>query len=112
MRCLICGADHASCKGSPNTEPMSIVDLPRRAKMGNGDFVADKDYFADKDGNLVEANDPAKLTKIVGEGGTLSAEEAAKYGLSNEAPESEEAEEETVTRAPSKSASKASKKGK
>lgn len=78
--------------------------------MGN-DFVADKDYFADKDGNPVEANDPNKMTKIIGEGGTLTAEEAAKYGLSNEAPEAEgeeEGEEETVTR----TSRKASKKGK
>lgn len=79
--------------------------------MGNGDFVADKDYFADKDGNLVEANDPNKMTKVVGVGGTLTAEEAAKYGLSNEAPEaeSEDAGEEAIAKVPSK---KASKKGK
>lgn len=79
--------------------------------MENGNFVADKDYFADKDGNLVEADDPNKVTKVVSAGLTLSAEEAAKYGLSNEASEAEDAGEADEEAAPRRSSKKASKKG-
>ena len=90
----------------------------------SNDFVADKDYFADKDGNLVEANDPKRATKIVSQGGSLSAEEAAKYGLSNEASGGEESSIEVASVAPEETEeeaaepkakarkSKASKKGK
>jgi hypothetical protein len=54
------------------------------------DFVADKDYFADKDGNLVEKSQAT--TKVVSKGGTLTAEDAAKYGLGQEPEAAAEAE--------------------
>ena len=81
IRCLICGAEHAACPGKVPLVGIPI-DLPRRMKMANkNEYTADRDLFLDKDGNLVEANDPKKLTKLVGVGGTLSGEDALKYGL-------------------------------
>lgn len=49
--------------------------------MNKNDFVSTERLYLDKDNNVVKANDPNKLTLLVAEGGSLSAEEAAKYGL-------------------------------
>jgi hypothetical protein len=62
--------------------------------MNKNDFVSDRRLYLDKDNNVVEANDPNKLTLLVAEGGSLSAEEAAKYGLGVEEAATEESTEE------------------
>jgi hypothetical protein len=110
MRCLICGADHASCKGT--VEVKNVITLPRREKMAD-EYTADKALFVDKDDKLVEANDPNKVRKIADVGGTLSAEDAARYGLTGEAEDAvdSEASEPTPKKA-AKQASKSSKKSK
>lgn len=48
------------------------------------EYVADKAVFVDADDQIVDANDPAKVRKVVDVGGRLSAEDAAKYGLGSE----------------------------
>jgi hypothetical protein len=45
------------------------------------DYVSDRRLYLDKDGNVVEHNDVNKLTLLVAEGGSLSQEDARKYGL-------------------------------
>lgn len=52
--------------------------------MPNDNYTADRRLYLDKEGNLVEADDPKKNELLVAEGGTLSAEDAAKYGLTGE----------------------------
>ena len=49
--------------------------------MAKGDFISDKRVYADKDGNLVDAKDPARHTLVVAEGGSLSQDKARSYGL-------------------------------
>lgn len=46
-----------------------------------GSFVTDRDLYADKDGNVVEADDPAKVTKIASAGSTVADADVEKYGL-------------------------------
>jgi hypothetical protein len=48
------------------------------------DFVSDKRVYADRDGNVVDAKDPNRARLVVAEGGSLSHEEALKYGLVKE----------------------------
>lgn len=58
--------------------------------MNKNDFVSDRRLYLDKDHNVVEADDPNKLTLLVAEGGRLSQEDVEKYGLNTEAePEAE-----------------------
>jgi hypothetical protein len=56
------------------------------------DFVSDKRVYADRDGNVVDAKDPNRARLVVAEGGTLSHEEALKYGLVKEGEEAESPE--------------------
>lgn len=44
-------------------------------------YVATERLYADKDGNLVGEKDPKKAYLVVGVGGTLSDEDARRYGL-------------------------------
>lgn len=57
--------------------------------MPDKSFISKERLYLDADGNVVDENDPNRATLLVGKGGTLSAEQAEKYGLSNlsEAPE-------------------------
>jgi hypothetical protein len=50
-----------------------------------GDYTADRRLYLDKDGNLVEADDPARLTKLVDVGGRLTEAQARGYGLLDDA---------------------------
>lgn len=47
-------------------------------------YVSDRRLYLTKDGAVVEANDPAKLTLLVSEGGTLTEAQARQYGLVDE----------------------------
>jgi len=82
MKCLICGAAHASCKGKAG-EPMAIVDLPvpEPTDKSPREVTAEVDVFVDKTGSVVDAKDPAKLTKVISVGDRVSREKAARYGL-------------------------------
>lgn len=55
--------------------------------MAENSYTADRRLYLDKDGKLVEADNPARATLLVAKGGKLSAEDAAKYGLTGTAPE-------------------------
>jgi hypothetical protein len=59
------------------------------------DFVSDKRLYLDKDGNVVGDKDPNKFKLLVNVGGSLSAEDAAKYGLGQEGTEEDATEEAT-----------------
>lgn len=77
-RCLVCGANHTSCKGV--VKEQHVITVPKRKVRGDS-FVADRDLYADKDGKVVEADDPAKVTKIASKGSTVSDADVQKYGL-------------------------------
>lgn len=46
-----------------------------------GGYVADRRLFLDKDGKVVEENDPTKASLLVGVGGTLPYDRAQALGL-------------------------------
>lgn len=65
---------------------------PRHAPLGSdwrygmdgkdeGTWVAAKDYYADVDGHLVEAGDPAAQTVVAAKGYTYPLSVAAAYGI-------------------------------
>lgn len=62
-------------------------------------YTADRPLFLDKDGNVVEASDPNKLTKLVDAGGKLTAEQAKQYGLSGDPVPSDAADEPAEAKA-------------
>lgn len=44
-------------------------------------FIADRNIYLDKNGKVVEENDPAQAIQLIGKGGAISTEMAEKYGL-------------------------------
>jgi len=89
MRCLICGQDHASCKGTVPYGPVHF-DLPERTYMAKGTWVSPERYYLTKDGRVVGNKDPEKLTLLVAKGGVLPLETAKQYGLTNTGTEAAE----------------------
>lgn len=49
------------------------------------DFVSDRRLYLDKDGKVVEADDPARASLLVAKGASLPEDVARKYGLIIEA---------------------------
>lgn len=77
---------------SSNPEP--TVKQPEQENR----FVADRALHLTKDGKVVEEDDPAGVKVLIGKGGSLSAEEAEKYGLTSEGEvEAQGAEEDLET---------------
>jgi hypothetical protein len=81
-QCPICGALSGACQeylwaaGGP---------LLRRAPMPN--FVSDKRLYVNADrSKIVDETDPEATFLLVGEGGTVSDEDAEKYGLKAQPP--------------------------
>lgn len=61
-------------------------------------YVADRNIYLDKDGNVVDENDPTQATQLIGKGGAISTETAEKYGLIKKAkPEAAESSEAKKT---------------
>jgi hypothetical protein len=50
-------------------------------------YTADRRLYLDKDGKVVEANDPNKVSLLVSAGGVLPYEAALQYGLIEAATE-------------------------
>ena len=57
------------------------------------DFVSNKRLYLDKDGKVVEADDPNRHSLLIRAGGSLPYEEAQKYGLIEGEVEEKQAEE-------------------
>ena len=102
MSCLICGAAHTSC--GPKTTTMGITI---KQPAGNPSWTSDRRIYLDAAGNVVEANDPNKLTLLVAAGGTMPLAEAKRLGLvapepaeSAEAPQGDAPEGLAVKLAP------------
>lgn len=74
------------------------IDLPKRPLPSSEEVTIDHDVFVDKDGNVVDAKDPAKVTKVVGAGGKISKVEAQKYSLSNKPTVAEETPSESAAK--------------
>jgi hypothetical protein len=67
-------------------------------------FISDRRLYLDKDGNVVEHDDPTAATLLVGEGCELPDELAKQYGLVGKAPAKAvdaAPENKAVSRAPS-----------
>lgn len=57
-------------------------------------YVADRRLYLDKDGKVVEDDDPNKVSLLVGMGGTLPEEQARALGLLDEKKSEEKAKPE------------------
>lgn len=53
----------------------------KQPPTNNPTWTSDRRIYLDKDGGVVENDDPKKLTLLVAEGGTLPMEKAVGYGL-------------------------------
>lgn len=51
--------------------------------MAANTYTADRRLYLDRDGNVVEADDPNRATLLIGEGGALLLDDAVRYGLAN-----------------------------
>jgi hypothetical protein len=76
--CWICGTAHVACKGRVSGGDQAIT---LEVVMADTRYTADRRLYLDRDGNVVEADSPDRATLLVAEGGTLSTEDAARYGL-------------------------------
>lgn len=80
-----------------------------RLAQGESGFVADRNIYLDKDGNVVEEDNPAQVRQLVGKGGSLSPADVEKYGLGKKKKKAEEkAEEAQATEEPVDGGKKAS----
>lgn len=59
-----------------------------------GSYVADRDLYADKDGKVVEADDPAKVTKIASAGSVVADADVERYGLNRSTEPEGESDDE------------------
>jgi hypothetical protein len=66
--------------------------------MANKDYIAKERLYLDKDGKVVKADDPKRLTLLVAEGGRLPAARADELGLKVGAKESPEDEAEAIVK--------------
>lgn len=80
MTCTICGASHSTCGGAPLALPPLDLERP----MADTTWTADRRLYLDAHGNVVEADNPARVTLLVPQGGRLSMADAARYGLLEE----------------------------
>lgn len=87
-------------------EHYGSVTFEKITQQGKDAYIADRNLYLDKDGNLVEEDDPAQERQLVGKGGALSAADAEKYGLSKVAQAEEGEAEEAVEKAAKPSANK------
>jgi hypothetical protein len=72
--------------------------------MASNDFVSDRRLYLDSEGNVVEADDPNRARLLVGEGGTVPAADAERYGLKAQstAPENKQVDGPQATKAATK----------
>ena len=63
-------------------------------------YTSETAIYADSEGNIVPEDSPDAATLVVAAGGTITDEEAAKYGLTDEGAASEEGEASKVADRP------------
>ena len=63
-------------------------------------YTSEVAVYADSEGNVVPEDSPDAATLVVAAGGTITDEEAAKYGLTDEGAASEEGEASKVADRP------------
>lgn len=87
------------------------ITWTRKEAESKGSYIADRDLYADKDGNLVEADDPKQAFFIAKKGSPVSPENVERYGLKKSKKAAPEAEEEVDggEKASSPSANKAAR---
>lgn len=79
VACSICGAAHTACPGSLPA-PLHILDL-EVLPVAENTWTADRRLYLNKDGKAVEADDPARVSLLVAEGGAIELERAQQLGL-------------------------------
>jgi hypothetical protein len=60
-------------------------------------YTAEENIYADSEGNIVPEDSPEAATLVVAAGGTITDEEAAKYGLTDDSTAPSEGEEGTAS---------------
>lgn len=104
MACPICGAAHTACLGILPA-PQFIIDL-EDPFMASNLWTSDRRLYLDKDGKVVEADNPTRLSLLVAAGGTIPLADAERYGLVTVTPaviesvKPEAPEDELKTKAP------------
>lgn len=71
--------------------------------------IADKNYYRDAEGNLVEEGDPNAAFLVAGKGTEIPDEVIQKYGIPEEAPVEESAPEPAEEKAAAPAANKSAK---
>jgi hypothetical protein len=82
-RCPVCGAAGNAC--THHVPAPGAAELMPEGRI----FVAhksDRRLYLDAEGNVVEADNPKKLTLLVAEGGELPMDQARQYGLVQDEP--------------------------
>lgn len=95
MACALCGG--VTCLGHTSNRTMPVGfgmfgpepgpptgpnrAYPRVYEGTNDMYVATERLYLDKDGNVVKADDPARVSLLVAVGSKLSDEDARRYGL-------------------------------
>ena len=98
MNCPICSAGKCTCKPVisrplryPPVGTMISTQSINSARPGAAHYVAPRRLYLDKEGRVVEANDPARVELLVPEGGILPRYRAQALGLVGEDTEGEPA---------------------
>jgi hypothetical protein len=98
VACSVCGADHDACLGRIGNRYVPVGYGWYGAEQGPairtrqptariyegtvmGMWTADRRLYLDRDGKVVEADDPSKTSLLVGMGGQLPEDRARTLGL-------------------------------
>ena len=73
-------------------------------------FVSDERLYLDADGKVVKDGDPSAASLLVAEGGTISADDAARYGLADNLATAEGSDEAAPAKPEPKAPAKAAAK--
>lgn len=67
--------------------------------MASNLYTADRRLYLDKDGKVVEADDPTRTRLLVAAGGTMPLEDAERYGLIGDKAKAPEANKAAAPKA-------------
>lgn len=101
--CILCGrvgclghtSNHTVPVGHELTESAGAsigpnFGYPRVYERTNGMYISPERLYLDKDGKVVKADDPNRVSLLVGKGGSIPQADADRYGLTGTADEPDE----------------------
>lgn len=78
--CPICGAEHAACGLDVRALPPITLEDPM-ARESKATWTSDRRLYLNAAGQVVEADDPSRVSLLVAQGAALPADVAQRYGL-------------------------------